>query len=359
MKKKLSILSGMLLAMMFMVACGAQSDSVEGQQIASARSNMPVVDPVVIRFGHAGADDPNDQTHYGALAFASRVNALSEGIMRVDVYPASQLGSDADMINMVQGGTLHMIDAANAHITPFVPEAMWIDLPYIIQSYEHAEAVLDARSTVSRWIRPIFVNNGFRFLGSYHTGFRHMMNNRNPINHPSDMEGLRMRVMNSAVMIATLEALGTSVTTQAFADVYELIEADILDGNEQPLGFVYSMNFFEVQPYLSMTGHFYNPRNYIFSEPLWQQLTSAQQLIIIDAMEYAIDRMNAHHHANQAVIMQNILATGMQVTHITDANMAAFVEVGASIWPMFFETIGSGNAASGSVIVDMILSYIP
>ena len=357
MKKKISILTSMFFAMMFMVACGTQGDGGESQRVASERSNMPVVDPVTIRFGHAGADDPTDQTHYGALAFARMVSELSGGVMQVNVYPASVLGVDSVMLDMVQDGTLHMIDTANAHVTPFVPEAMWVDLPYIIQSYEHAEAVFDARSSVSRWIRPIFVENDFRFLGVYHTGFRHIMNNRNPINHPRDMEGLRMRVMNSAVMIATLEAFDTTVTTQAFAEVYGLIEAGVIDGNEQPLGFVYSMNFFEVQPYLSMTGHFYNPRNYIFSEQLWQQLTSAQQLIIIEATEYAINRMNAHHHANQAIVMQNILATGMQVTHITDANMATFVEAGATVWPMFYEAIGSGNAARGSVILDMISSY--
>lgn len=357
MKRKLLSIACVAFAAVLFTACGAQN---QGSAVVQAeRQIMPVVDPVTIRFGHAGADDPTDQTHYGALTFARRVEELSGGIMQVTIYPASSAGNDAEMFNAVQAGTLHMIDSANAHVTSFVPEAMWVDLPYIIQSYEHAEAVMDARSTVSRWIRPIFAENGFRFLGSYHTGFRHMMNNRNPIHHPSDMQGLRMRVQNSAAMIETLRAFGTTVSTQAFAEVYGLIYGGIIDGNEQPLGFVYSMNFFEVQPYLSMTAHFYNPRNYIFSESLWLQLTSAQQLIILDATEYAITRMNTHHSANQAIIMQNILDTGMQVTHITDENMAAFVAAGATVWPMFYEVIGSGNAAQGSVILDMILSYIP
>jgi tripartite ATP-independent transporter DctP family solute receptor len=357
MKKRLVFLFGMI-AVVFLAACGAQTVG-EPQMQAGTRSNMPVIDPVTIRFGHAGPDDPADQIHYGALAFAQRVSELSGGAMQVNVYPASALGNDGEMVNMLRSGTLHMLDAANAPLTPFVPEAMWVDLPYIIQSYEHAEAVFDARSGVSRWIRPIYVENGFRIMGVYHTGFRHMMNNVRPINHPSDMIDTRMRVMNSAVMIATLEAFGSIVTTQPFAEVYGLIAAGVIDGNEQPLGFVYSMNFFEVQPYLSMTGHFYNPRSYIFSEELWQQLTSAQQLVIIDATYYAVERMNAHHHANQAIIMQNIINTGMQVTHLTSASMNAFIEAGATVWPMFFEAIGSGNAASGSVMIDMIQSYIP
>jgi len=80
---------------------------------------------------------------------------------------------------------------------------------------------------------------------------------------------------------------------------------------------------------------------------------------VVDATEYAVSRANAYLHANQAILMQNILATGMRVNHLTDANLTAFQEAGATVWPLFYEFIGSGDAARGSVIVDMILSYIP
>ena len=357
MKKSVTILVVAVLVIVFFVSCGAQGGSVLAAE--SARSVMPVVDPITIRFGHVNVEDPNSQVHYGALAFANRVRELSGGIMQVQIYPAGQLGSSVDMGAQVQAGTLHIADLENASVTNFVPEAMWSDLPYIIQSYAHAEAVFGAQSSVSRWIRPLYVDNNFRLLGTYFTGFRHMMNNVNPIEHPSDMQGLVMRVMPSVVMMETLAAFGSVVVTTPFAEVPGAIIAGDIHGNEQPLGNVYSSRFYEIQPYLSMTGHFFGPRHYVFSEILWQQLTPAQQLIIIDAAEYALNRKNAHHHATQAILMQSIIDAGMQVTHLTDENMAAFISAGATVWPMFFEPIGGGSASSGSVIIDMILSYIP
>ncbi|MCL2398418.1 MAG: TRAP transporter substrate-binding protein [Defluviitaleaceae bacterium] len=359
MKKKLSFLVSLLFVVMFTVACGTQDNGGNIQQTTSERSNMPVVDPIVIRFGHVGVDDPEVQTQYGALAFARRVNELSGGIMRVDVYPASQLGSSVEMGHMLQAGTLHMADLENASLTNFVPEAMWSDLPYIIQSYEHARAVYDARSSVSRWMRPLFVEQGLRVLNVYDTGFRHMMNNVNPINHPRDMDGLVMRVMPSVVMMETIAAFGSEVDTTPFAQVPDAIRGGLINGNEQTLGVIAGNRMWEFQPYISMTAHFFGLRKYTFSEVLWQQLTPAQQLIILEASEYATNRMNAHHHANEAILLQQLTQEGMQVTNLTVANMAAFIEAGATVWPLFFESIGSGNAARGSVIIDMVSSYIP
>jgi len=345
-----------ILAVVLLASCATQGDST-ATEIESTRQVMPVIDPITIRIGHVTTDNPQHQTQYGMLAFADRVRELSGGLMQVRIYPDAALGSSVDMAHMLLEGTLHMADLENATMTNFTQETMWIDLPYIIQSYEHAEAVFDARSSVSRWIRPIFAEDGFRILGLYHTGFRHMMNNVRPINHPSDMDDLTMRVMPSEVMVETLRAFGSYALAAPFADVPNLIRSGNINGHEQPLTNV--VQFADVQPYLSMTGHFYNPRKFVFSEVLWQQLTPAQQLVIVEATEYAIGRMNAHHHRNSAILMQEIIAAGMRVNEISPANMAAFVEAGATVWPLFLESIGSGNAARGSVIIDMILSYIP
>jgi len=348
----------MILAIILLVACGTQGDRI--QQEDSGRSNMPVIDPITIRFGHVGPNDATDQIHYGALAFAQKVNELSGGVMSVHIYPASQLGTSVELAGMLQRGELHMADIENATLTGFVPETAWADLPYIIQSYEHAEAVFNARSEVSRWIRPLFADNGFRILGVYHAGFRHMMNNTRPIHHPNDMQGMIMRVMPSETMVQSMNAFGAEAVILSFGDpLMSAIIAGEIDGNEQPLSLVYSSRFFDVQRYLSLTGHFYNPRNYIFSETLWQQLTPAQQLIVIDAKEYALERMNAHHHASQARLLQSIRDNGMTVNEVNAMGLNAFQELGATIWPMSYEMIGSGNTARGSVIIDMILSYIP
>jgi len=361
MKKKLAISLFLLIVTMFFTACtgsrNASATTPADQHPGMRQSNVSTIDPIVIRFGHAGPDDIADQMQYGAIAFANRVRELSNGAMQVQIYPASQLGDTTTMVGMVQQGELHMGDFENAPLTGFVPETMWIDLPYIIQSYDHAIAVFDARSSVSRWIRPIFADNGLRILGVAHAGFRHMINDTRPIYHPSDMENMLIRVMNSEVMIQSINAFGADAIVIPFAELYAALESGEIDGNEQPFSFAYSMRFFEVQNYLSVTGHFYLPRNYIFSETLWQQMTPAQQLVVVEATEYAIDRMNAHHHANQARLRQNLLDNGMNINELSEEGMNAFREQGATVWSMFYRQIGGGNEARGRQILSMILSY--
>ncbi|MCL2616696.1 MAG: TRAP transporter substrate-binding protein DctP, partial [Defluviitaleaceae bacterium] len=165
MKRKLTVLLGLVLTTMFFSACGASGAALAANQQPGQPeiSNTGVeINPMTIRFGHTGPNDSSDLIQHGAEAFARRVQELSDGAMRVQIYPASQLGNIDDIIEMLQQGQLHMGDIENAPLTSVVPETVWIDLPYIIQSYDHAMAVMDAGSEVSRWIRPLFVDNGLR-----------------------------------------------------------------------------------------------------------------------------------------------------------------------------------------------------
>jgi len=359
MKRELAALFGLMLTTMLFSACVREGEVV-GQELSQPEisANGMAIDPITIRFGHTGPDDANDLIQYGAEAFASKVLELSRGTMEVRIYPAGQLGNIDNIIEMLQEGELHMGDIENAPLTSVVPETVWIDLPYVIQSYEHAQAVMDARSEVSRWIRPLFVDNGLRVLGNAHGGFRHMINNVRPINHPDDMNGLTMRSMASPAMYQSMVAFGSEPILIPLGTLYEALRTGMADGWENAFSLVYSMRFYEVQRYLSLTGHFYNPRNYIFSEALWQEMTPAQQLVVLDATEYATDSMNQHLFAVQEVLFQNLVDNGMIVNELSSAEMDAFRSLGTTVvWPQFYEAIGSGSEAHGRVIIDMILSY--
>jgi len=362
MKKRLLALLSLVITIMLFSACGDVATTLADQQERIAQMYVSTagwaIDPMVIRFGHTGPDDVNDLIHHGAVAFQQRVSQLSAGTMRVQIYPASQLGDIYGIINMLQLGELHMGDIENAPLTGVVPETVWIDLPYIIQSYDHAMAVMDARSEVSRWIRPLFIDNGLRVLGNAHGGFRHMFNNVRPINHPRDMEDLTMRSMVSPAMRRSMEAFGSEAITIPLAGLHDALRRGDADGWENAFSLAYSMHFYEVQRYLSLTGHFYNPRTYIFSEALWQEMTPAQQLVVLDATEYATNRMNQHLFSTQDTLLQNLINNGMIVNELSSVNLNAFRTRGTTVvWPEFYEAIGSGSEAHGRVIIDMIMSY--
>ena len=358
--KNLFVSLGVIFMFATLSACGTSTSGDTTGQVLAQMDTSWAIAPMTIRFAHSGANDTTDHVHYGATTFANRVSELSGGAMQVQIYSIGQLGVVSEHITMLQRGELHMGLVENAPLTNIVPEAMWADLPYVVRCYDHALALLNAQSQVSRWIRPLFTDNGLRILGVAHGGFRHMMNNVRPITNPNDMDGLVIRVMNSDVMLETMRAFGAEAVTLPFGDVLRtaLITGEV-DGNEQPLNNVYVHSLYEVQRFLSLTGHFFDIRNFVFSENLWQQMTPAQQLVVLDATEYTVNRMNTRHQSQQEIVRRNITGQNMVINELSAWGLNAFRMQGQGVWEQFYSQIGSGNDIVGRAILEKILSYAP
>lgn len=291
-------------------------------------------------------------THIYNLAaehFGKIVAENSKGEIEVQVFPASQLGSERDMVEGLQLGSLEMTLTSTGPMGNFVPQVKLFNLPFLFKDRESCYRVLDGE--IGTQIADRFVKVGIRSLGWYENGFRNVTNSKRPVNSPDDMQGLKIRVMEDDVFILTMKALGASPLPMAFGELYTALEQKTVDAQENPLAVIHSSRFFEVQKYLAMTGHFYSPAVLLISEMTWQTLTPEQQKIVADAAAQARDYERDLSLKADQELEAACAKEGMIVTH---PDKAPFAKAVAPVYsnPSVIKAIGGGDATAGQKLID-------
>lgn len=314
---------------------------------------VSLVDPmsanaeIVVKFAHNGNTIPEDPQNIACYKFKEMVEERSKGELKVVIYPAAQLGDARTIVEGVQMGTIEMGDVENGPMGRFVPEAMIWDLPFIFKDIDHAHAALDG--DVGQFVQGKYIDVGIRHLAYNDGGMRYFTNNSKPIKSMADIEGLKIRVMESKVMIDTINAFGASAIPMAFGELYTALQQGVVDGQENPLNLIYSQRFYEVQKYLSLSGHFYYPRQYIVSENWWQTLKPEHQKILAECSKIACD-IQREELAKYEIEMRKVLKDlGMEINEV---DKTEFIKTAKeNIYPSFYETIGAGNAKYGEELV--------
>ncbi|MCH8551902.1 MAG: DctP family TRAP transporter solute-binding subunit [Natronospirillum sp.] len=310
---------------------------------------------VNIKLAHNGNTNPDDPQNIGVEAFKQMVEERSNGSLQVQIYPAGQLGDARSIVESMQLGTIEMADVENGPMGRFVPEAMVWDLPFIFRDIDHAHAVLDGE--IGQSIQEKYLDAGIRHLAYNDGGFRYFTNDQQPIYSMDDLDGLRIRVMESAVMVDTVNAFGASAVPMSFGELYTALQQGVVDGQENPMNLIYSQRFYEVQDYLSLSGHFYYPRQYIASEAWWQGLSEEHQDIISQAATEAAAIQRAALVDYELEMLRVLEERGMQINEVSDESKNEFIEVGLSeIYPSYYEVLGGGDAALGEELVRSILA---
>jgi len=165
---------------------------------------------------------------------------------------------------------------------------------------------------------------GMKFLGFWEIGFRHFTNSKVEIVEPADMAGLKIRVQPSKVWDAHMAALKANGVPLGFNELYSAMDQGVVDGQENPLNTIYSMKFYEVQKYLSLTGHTYSPGAVAMSTKAWESLSAEQQQIVTDAFKEAQLYQREELAKINANILEEIKEKGVVVT---EPNIEAFREL--------------------------------
>ena len=239
---------------------------------------------VEFKFAHSGSLE--HQYHIGAEQFKKLVEEKSGGEMKVTIFPQAQLGGERDLAEGVRMGTIEMSSVAAGNMAGFVPELQVFGVPFLFQTREQVYAVLDGE--VGKDLAEIMLGKGFVNLSIWEVGFRNITNNNRPVKTPDDMKGLKIRVQESKIWIEFMKRLGAIATPIPFGELYTALQQNVVDGQENPVATIYSMKFYEVQKYLSLTGHTYEPA-LVFANPKWfNSLDPKHQAILREsAMEAA------------------------------------------------------------------------
>ncbi|MBT2337219.1 TRAP transporter substrate-binding protein [Variovorax paradoxus] len=267
-------------------------------------------EPVVLSLAHAATT--THPAHLAALQFAKRVEERTHGQVRTEIFPASQLGSENELLQKVRLGAVDMDVTSMNYLIKYEKTFSVIVMPYLFDSYAHAHRVLDGPAM--KWLAPLAEKQGFVILSNWEWGFRNITNNKRPINVPEDVRGLRVRVPPVAELEATMQALGARVSKVGFKELPQALAQDLVDGQENPLNVIYYNKLYEVQKHLALTRHVYYNTLHLMSARSWAKLTPAEQAIMREESKAAGDGMRRKIIAEEEELIARMVAAGVEVT---------------------------------------------
>lgn len=283
----------------------------------------------------------NSQLGAGATVFAQELAKRTQGRYRVDQYPNAELGGEVEMTKDVQLGTVDIAFITGAPLPNFVPEIGIFGIPFLFRDAAHAHAVLDG--PIGDDLLRKFSEKGMIALAWGENGMRHLTNSRRPVVVPADLRGLKLRVPQSDTMVAGFKGLGADASQLAFPEVYGALQTGKFDGQENPIATIVASKFFQVQKYLTMSGHIYDPAVFLMSRDLWDGLSPADRAAFVESARLGGEesrRFAAQAEAEGVAFLQN---QGMQV--VTSIDKAKFAAAMASAMPAFERQYGAAAIA--------------
>lgn len=239
-----------------------------------------------LKLGHTGAPDHHYQI--ASQMFADNVKKRTNGEIEIKVYPSDQLGKQKQLVSQAQLGQTDMVLTSDAVISSFVPIFGVLNLPFLFKDIDHVSKTMDGE--VGAILAEEASKKGLEVLGYWENGFRHMTNNKHPINTPDDLKGIKLRTPESKLVIDSFKALGASPTPMSFGDIYSALQLGTVDGQENPIAHLLAQKWYEVQKYLSLTGHQHYVEPLLMSQEKFKQLTPEQQQILKEeAQKIAIE----------------------------------------------------------------------
>lgn len=220
------------------------------------------------------------------IRMAGRLEELSGGSMRIDIYPGGQLGSERELIELLQIGSLAMTKVSTSPMEGFVPELRIFNTPYIFRDKDHYQRVLDGE--IGRELLAAGRHVRLRGLGYYDSGSRSFYSTERPIRSPADLEGMKIRVQNSQSAIRMIQAMGGAATPISYGELYTSLQQGVVDGAENNPPSFYTARHFEVSGYFSLDEHTYVPDMLIISEYVWNTLSDRQQQWVTQAADESI-----------------------------------------------------------------------
>lgn len=269
------VLVGVLLATVgFAMVLRSQKTAARAAITANAPAGQPrAQQQLVLKLGHVL--DTAHPVHAAMEHMATRLEELSGGTVTLDIYPSAVLGSEVESLEQVQNGSLDMTKVSAAVMENFVPEMGVFGLPYLFRDGGHYWQVLDSELGADLLRRG--ESKLMRGLCYYDSGSRNFYTRSKPILTPADLEGLKIRVMNSASAIAMVKAMGGSPTPIAWGELYSALAQGIVDGAENNPPSFTSNKHSEVCKHFTLDGHTRIPDILLIGTKTWSSLSPSIQ----------------------------------------------------------------------------------
>ena len=279
---------------------------------------------ITIKFSHVVA--PDTPKGKGAEKFKELAEQYTDGKVKVEVYPNSQLYKDKEELEALQLGAVQMLAPSLAKFGPLgVPDFEAFDLPYIFDGYDQLRKVTDGE--VGKAMLAKLEDKGIRGLAYWDNGFK-IMSANSPLVTPDDFLGLKMRIQSSKVLEAEMNALGAIPQVMAFSEVYQGLQTGVVDGTENPPSNMYTQKMNEVQKHATLSNHGYLGYAVIVNKEFWDGLPEDVRGQLEKAMAESTVYANGIAQEENEKALQAMKDAGTTEFHeMTDEEKAAWKEV--------------------------------
>ncbi|GAM96574.1 TRAP-type C4-dicarboxylate transport system [alpha proteobacterium U9-1i] len=234
-------------------------------------------------------------------------------------YPSGQLGTETDTVNLARFGVLDIARVYLGAVNNMFPATQALALPYVFRDEAHMRRVCDG--AIGHDILASFERRGLVGLAFYDSGFRSMYNARHPIESPSQMRDLKVRVPRADIFIEMLDAMGANATPIPFGEVFTGLQTHLIDAAENNWATFQSTRQYEVASYWSQTDHCGAPEALLMSKRRFDALSSSDKDLFVAKARESVPVMRALWDAKQASARQTVLDAGV---HFNQADVAAF-----------------------------------
>ena len=296
---------------------------------------LPADAQTVLKFSHT--DQQSGARQAAAAIFARKVEELTQGRYKVQVFCCSQLGNDPKNIEQLALGGIDFTVSGTGSYAPHVPTLNLTALPYLVESYAQGWKLYDE----SQWLKAQFDKapaKGFRFLATWEAGFR-SMTTKDALNSPDDAKGRKLRTFPNEMMRWTLEAMGFNIQIMPLPEVYMAIQQGAVSGQENPVDTIFSNKFYEVAPNVTLTNHVYSPIPLAISEKTWAKFSPTDQKAVTEAAQIAAKFSRTMIAGNDDNQLKEMAAKGAKIN--AKPNLVAFRAVVQPVYGKAREKYGA------------------
>jgi tripartite ATP-independent transporter DctP family solute receptor len=258
-----------------------------------------------------------------ATAFKAYVEFNTGGKVKVEIYPANQLGGEREMTEQVRDGALDIAFVADGAVSGFYPKLQVFAIPYLFPSAPIAWEVL--RGPVVRTMAAdIDKTMGLTVLNFSENGFRDFTNSKHAIRTPADMQGLKMRTMESPVYIKMMQSMGSAATPISAAEMVMALQQKVVDGQENAPSTINMMGIADVQKFMSTDEHVFSAMLLLMANDSLEKLTPDERKVVHDAAMLQASVNNSERARSTQANIDAIKAKGVEVYMTSPAEKEMF-----------------------------------
>ena len=296
---------------------------------AETQAAAPAADAIVIQVGYE--NNPGEPLDLGCKAWQEKLDEISDGSIKIELFPSSQLGSKKDAMDQMQMGEKVAYITDGSFLGDYgAPEMSILAGPYLFTEWDQYWKLMETDWWHEQ--EALLAQSGLHIItGNWAYGERNLMTTK-PVQTLDDLKGLIVRTPQNTIQMKTFEYLGAAPTGMALGDVYTATQQGTIEGMENPMATLYGQVYYEVAKYLTKTKHLLMPIQFVMSEDVWQSLTPDQQKWLTEAANYGGEVESEEQFKSAADYQKQMEEAGVTVYELSDEEMQKFIDASAAVY---------------------------